>query len=94
MYCLLLTDGLKTRVKNSSTKFPTWQMQWRRSSKHEEEFIYLFIYLLVKHWNRLPMELIGGVTTRGGVQEMSGRGTKCFGLVDKTVTGQRLDLMI
>lgn len=40
------------------------------------------------------MELAGGVTTHGGVQEMSGHRIKCFGLVDKTVVGQRLDLMI
>lgn len=39
----------------------------------------------------------GGVTIPAGVQEITGRGTKCHGLVDKVVgqvIRQRLDMMI
>lgn len=36
----------------------------------------------------------GGITVPEGAHETTGRGTWCYGLVDKVVIGQRLDLVI
>lgn len=87
-----LNDGLKTRGRvKIQQNSQLGRCNGEGVQKHEEFKTKPFLSTgsVAKHWNRLPKELVDGVTIPGSVKEMPGCNTKCFGLLEKMVMGQR-----